>query len=195
MTKTNKILLPESIEGLVGLGLSKKEAILQAQAAMDGFNDRNNALLERIDAQSNETGRSAITQQVTLATLLITVTGIFISQQDIYKNLSSDHKKLLLAVFSFLLISIVVGIVNYFKDLIFYQTWRRGIESANKTIEAGVIGGGLSSITKVYNKHAAILSKLPKSSGRTFLVAQFILLAFGMLGFIALLISVMFRYS
>ena len=183
--------LKKTYDSLRDAGLSNGEALMQLQAMTDRFDDQRRAFVERIDGQLNETHRARASQLITLATLLITVTGLFISQQDIYKALSQGQKALIIASFIALLLSIFAGVWGYFRDVRFFRGWQKEIRKSAAQINAGIASGSIATINNIYAAEAEVLGKLPMTTGDWLAAVQFVLVGIGAAGFVGLLLSVM----
>ena len=183
-------LLEQTYDKLRDAGFSHGEALMQLQAMMDRFNDERRIFVERVDGQLNETHRVRSSQLITFATLLITVTGLFISQQDIYKHLTQMQKAYLLYACIILMASIFVGMWGYFRDIRFFRRWLRHIQKSVPRIEADIASGKIKTVNGVYKAGAKVYAELPQTTGDLLAFLQLAFVAVGAMALVFLLLSV-----
>ena len=187
--------LKRTIESLEKVGFSKGEAVLQVQAMVNRYTDNHAVMVNKIDGQSNETDRARASQLITLSTLLVTITGVFVAQQDIFKSMSLEQRFLALSVLMLLFLSIGAGVIGYFRDMRFFRKWQDALVGAGRAVDQGVADGSIQDIQTMHSIEAAVLSKLPNSAGESIAWVQFTLAIFGAAGFMMLLFSVLFDLS
>ena len=150
---------PQTRAELKRLGYSEAQIHAEIQNRIDRYMDTSNQNIDRLNNQYNENERARATQLITLATLLITITGLFISQADIFGQLNGRHKLLILLVFIALLASIFYGVRGYFENADFFLRWRRILDKSSREIAADMQSGALARVDDMYTKEKEMLTK------------------------------------
>ena len=182
----------KTVNRLVTSGFTKIEAEIQVHTRVDQYLDNNAAGLQSAAQQSNENGRVRTAQLITLAILLITVTGIFIAQQDIYKMLTWRHQWLILLIVAMSLASITIGVVEYFKNEKLFNDWHNGHLRVHEVVVKGVNDGAFETIDDMHAAGRAITGRLKPSTGMTIPILQLVTALFAGFCFMVLLMTVMF---
>lgn len=125
----------------------------------------------------------------------MTAAGVFIAQQDIFKQLTLNQKVLILLVFSFFMASAFVGMFGYLRTLRFWKSWAEGITAANELVEKKIDDGDIKVIGDIRDSYTDQIKALPKSQGDTLSKLQLGLVIGGGALFLILLAAVLFDFS
>ena len=123
----------------------------------------------------------------------MTVTSLFISQQDIFNALSLNQKSLILAIFAFLFISVAFGVVEYVLNGRFFRRWSIEATEALKSVNRKRLEGKYGTVGAMQVDYQGSIDKIPNKTTNIFLALQLVAISVGGVSFVVLLASVMYK--
>jgi hypothetical protein len=183
------ISFKKDIDGLMSAGFSKQDAIVHIQQRLDSYAETTSKSVATISDRSIAAAEQRTGHLVTLATILITASGLYIAQPEIHLN--SAQKIIVVSTFILLILSIFIGITDYFVARFFYRKRRDLLKQDYRGVWKGVAEGQVSSIEELYARQEKSFADIKESSGDTLGIVQAVLVAFGAASFVMLLVSVL----
>jgi hypothetical protein len=187
-------LFENTVSILVKNGYDITEAERLVQERRDG--DRAADLVEarRVDDILNDLSDKRSTQLITLATVLLTVVGLFIAQNDIFSALNDRQKWTILIAFILIFASISSGVIQSMHDEKFWKKWQNAWHRRRHEIESLIQNNKIVSFEEKAEKEKAYMENLEPESSSNFSNAQILFLLLGFLCFILILASIMFDF-
>ena len=146
-------------------GMDFKTACDSVQSDYEQFVAHIQKLVERQDSWTNRAYIQIISHFALLATLVMTISGIFISQTT--QKLSLGQSWLILIVICFEIISLSFGAWDYIQTILFHKKWAKTYQSiareADRKVESGTIQF-VSELRKIEEKYIEKSKDKPKET-------------------------------
>lgn len=184
-------LFGESVRLLEMKGYSRIEAESVVQQKLDSDHDRDFTEVRRIDDLVNKVEERRISQLITFATLLITVLGVLIAQDEVRSTFTWQQKGLALSAFFLLFCSILEGIRQSADNIDFWKKTQKMLIEGRQRVEKLIQQGKIVTFEQKTKEEFKLRAELPDSSDDGAATLQVWLLTLGSSAVMLLLILFM----
>lgn len=193
----NKWPFHKSFVGLTSLTGDQREVYEILQRRYDKFLDSNESQVVQLDIEANEASRQWTGQLITLATLLISISGLLLGQKDILNSLTTLQKWCLLLGVVSLIASVVSGVQSLRVTQRFFTNWASTLAKMPNHLPSTEDMDAPSELYKLKAKYLKeknlIKDSGTQASDEKWDNLQLIAVVVGGLGYIALLSAMLFN--
>lgn len=178
-----------------------RETILYAQSFLDSFHEIKRSEMERYDRYSNESGIQSSNALITLATVMIPVVLLVISQEKIFVMLHACDKWLVVSIISLLIISVAIGVIVHAVNGKFFH--RLAVATMNAVEQTSELVDDMDSPDEIYVEFAKNMQETSKTerlinkngifrASRSWQIAQYVVVSISGILLMILLIRMLF---